>query len=252
MNLAFLLAGGTLLVGLGLGYVLGRRGGRKSSADGPEQPATPGRLPASPFPLGLLAGFASVALVGAVVFWLQPGGAAETVETTAPSAVMPAAEAPASSTPFPHEQQGALSPALAERDRYLTANPEDIEARRQMALLLLSEERHMDALGQADQILARAPGDPTALYVQGVVRLKMGQRSRGTELLEQALASDPRHVHSLIALATVHLQDGNQAEAVGVLERALEAAGGKHPGIEKKLAEARAAVAGSSAPPGSV
>lgn len=213
-----------LLVGAILGYFLGRR--RPS-----QQPS-----PRSPFGIGLLAGGAFAVLAGAI-FWMSRPGPEEAPAVADTPVVAPATE--------PHQTAGALSPALAARDQYLVENPDDLDARREMALLLVAEERHMDALGQADRILERSPGDPTALYVQGVVRLTMGQRDSGKGLLEQALASDPRHIHSLIALGTVHLQDGDGENAVAVLERALEAAGGRHEGIQAKLSQARAMSGGS-------
>ena len=233
---AWLVAGLALLLGAAGGYLLGRRSGR--------EPAVGERAPLGPMPLGLLAGAVFAALVGGGFLWLsdsEPNRALEAAHPapmSSPPATAPSPPATGSSPPA--TGSSGLSPALAELDSHILANPEDLGARREMALMLLSEQRFMDALGQTDQILARQPHDPTALYVQAVVRLNMGQRERGRMLLEQAIDSDPRHVHALIALGRFHLQEGQTGEALSVLETALDAAGGNHSGIERMIAEAGA------------
>ncbi len=220
-----------LLVGTGFGYLLGRSSSRASR----REPTAAGSSSRSglfgPLPMGIAAGALCALIVGGLWIWnadVNPvlSGSTEPVEPAGPSMPLP-------------RQEGSGG-SLEERDRYVLANPDDLAARREMALILLSEERFMDAMGQADQILERQPDDPTAFYVQGVVRLTMGQRGRGRELLERAIELDPQHLHSLIALGRLHLQEGRSDQAIAAWRTALEAAGGRHAGIEKMLAEAGA------------
>lgn len=225
----WLVAALALVLGVAGGYLLGRRASRE---------VAPGRrLRLGPMPLGLLSGVAFAALLGGGLLWLDGRSSERPSEAATPGTPPRGPSAMPDDHP-PVGDSGGLSPALAELDRHILANPEDLDARREMALMLLSEQRFMDALGQSDQVLAREPRDPTAFYVKGVVRLNMGQRELGRSLLEQAIESDPAHVHALIALGRFHLQEGQRGEALSVLETALEAAGGSHPGIERMIAEA--------------
>ncbi|MBZ0114252.1 MAG: hypothetical protein K8J08_17450, partial [Thermoanaerobaculia bacterium] len=85
------------------------------------------------------------------------------------------------------------------------------------------------------KILEIAPNDPDGLYVQGVVRLKMGQAGRSMDLLERLLVEYPDHVGALVTLGKAQQRAGLQSEAIETWRHGLEAAGGRHLELETLL-----------------
>jgi cytochrome c-type biogenesis protein CcmH len=219
-------------------------GARRLERTEPERPAEEEPAPAAaasasqarPFVLGFAYGIGLILVVGALIYW-----AVRDAKPTDDGQPAPMAGA---QTDDPHADLADLSPEAAAMMQALTArlqaNPGDVDARRELALLLLSIGRFFEAFEEAETVLAAVPEDSGALYVQAVVRLTMGQIEPGTELLERALASNPRHLESLIARGIVHLQSGDQAQALALWERGLEEAGGEHQGLERLIAMTRA------------
>lgn len=190
------------------------------------------------FRTGFAYGAALFGLVGVLTFWAlrdaRPRG--DGPMTGGDSVRM--GRPPAPPTAAADTDQG-LAGRIRSLDDHIVANPEDLEARRELGYVLLSAGRFFDADGQAGQILARSPGDVDALYIQGVARLSMGDREAGRRRLEEVVAAEPGHVHALVALGTVHLQGGDRDTAIAAWEQALAATGGAHPGLERLIARAR-------------
>jgi Flp pilus assembly protein TadD len=152
-------------------------------------------------------------------------------ESTAPIAGQPQHEA----DPLPPET-AAQATALRAR---LTANPADLSAAKQLAFLLLVNGQFVDAFEHSKTILELSPDDPDGLYVQGVVRTRMGQTGQAIELLDRVLAQYPDHLLALTARGTALQKAGDTAAAIASWESALAVAGGRHPEIERLLQEAR-------------
>ncbi len=206
-----------------------------AAADAPPAPAPPA-VGGRSFAAGFLYGAGLFLLLGALVYWALRDAAPR------PEEGMSAPVSTAQERPHPETDQlpPELSARIAELERLLAADPDDLSARKEIAYLMLDSGQFFEAFKRADEVLGRRPEDPDALYIQGIVRLTMGQRDAGAELVGRALAADPEHVPSLIARGILRLQEGDRERAVAAWERGLAAAGGRHPGLERLLAETRA------------
>ncbi len=221
---------------------LDRVGARLEKTPGKKRKAEPpaaGRRAAAggrSFAAGFLYGGGLFLLLGVLVYWALRDAAPRPDEPGAPMAV--SAEEP------PHPDTEGLPPELAARvselEGLLAARPDELAARKELAYLMLDSGQFFEAFKQADEVLVRSQEDPDGLYIQGIVRLTMGQRDLGAELVGRALAAEPEHVPSLIARGILRLQDGDRESAISTWEAGLAAAGGSHTGLERLLAETRA------------
>ena len=57
----------------------------------------------------------------------------------------------------------------------------------------------MEAFEQARELQKQAPNDPDGLFVEGVVRLAMGQWPLTVQLMDGVLAQHPDHVLAALA-----------------------------------------------------
>lgn len=205
--------------------------------EGQETAAAPVHSPARFYLIGFSYGAGAIALVGALIYWAvrdaQPRPEMQGAPMSSP--------APAPDQPHP---QGDLPADVANQivslDNYILSNPEDLEARKELGYILLGAGRYVDAFGQGGQILERDSRDPDGLYMQGVVRLTMGQVDQAQTLLQAAITSDPSHVDSLTALGVIKLRTGDTPGAIELWKRSLAALGGSQPTIERMIAAAEA------------
>ncbi len=221
--------------------LLGRRGpaaapARKRGRDAakPARASAPG---GRSFVTGFLYGAGLFALLGALLYWALRDAQPKPPEA-APAPPVQSAGAPDEHPAGPQVPSEVVE-QLRALDNFILANPENLEARRDMAYLLLSAGQLFDAFGQADQILRRRAEDPDALYIQSMVRLAMGNGEQAMSLLQRALAADPAHVDSLVAMGLFRLREGEYGPAIELWERGLEAVGGEHPELGRLLAMAR-------------
>jgi tetratricopeptide (TPR) repeat protein len=190
-----------------------------------------------PMLAGFLGGAAMAGLVGLLIYFAVRDAKPE---AGSPAAAPPAASAPASRSEHPAaelspEAQARLD-ALRQR---VAAEPGDLVARKQLALALLASEQFFEAFQISDEILAERPDDPDGLYVQGMVRMTMGQDDVALAMLDRVLDRYPNHVLALAGRGMILMRGGDRDAAVIAWERALEAAGGSHPDLEQLLAMAR-------------
>ncbi len=212
--------------------------GKKGEAPAAPAAAAPAAAGGRSFAAGFLYGAGLFLLLAVLVYWALRDAAPRPEEGMAAPAPAAGAVEP------PHPDTSQLPPELAARiadlERLLASDPDDLGARKEIAYLMLDSGQFFEAFKQADEVLGRRQEDPDGLYIQGIVRLTMGQRDSGAELVGRALASDPEHVPSLIARGILRLQEGDRESALAAWERGLAAAGGRHPGLERLLAETRA------------
>jgi tetratricopeptide (TPR) repeat protein len=203
------------------------------STSAPHTTAKPSQRPARiGFGIGVL-----VAVAGFGVL-VSPGDGAETPpETTAfsptPAAVPKAAAVPQHATgrPLDAETQARVT-ALQQR---IGAATDNLSARKELAVMFMGNAQLLPAFEQASEILKIDPQDPDALYVHGVVRLRMGQGARAIQLLDRLLADHPIHIPALIARGKAQRRIGDEAGARRSWLQALSAAGGQHPEVENLL-----------------
>ena len=237
-----------LALGLGCGWLAAwrlRSGSRPSEAR--IRPAI-GRILSS----GFLYGFATATMLAGLLFWVardaRPSDDEAMPATAGQGAASPVRATPAANASIRevagHGDPAALSPAAAARleplRARLEADPADLGARKQLAVVLLAEKRLVEAFEEAEAVLRLKPADPDGLYVQGVVRLAMGQGRQAVALLDQVLAQYPEHVAALVARGKAHTKSQNIPMAIASWERGLLAAGGRHAELERLLARARA------------
>jgi tetratricopeptide (TPR) repeat protein len=144
------------------------------------------------------------------------------------------------SAAVPDAEEARLREALAR-------NPDDIEARLELARLYLSRQDMMAVFGETKYVLERHPGHPQALGYQALVRLAMGQADVAVGMLKQALAAAPDYFEGYVHLMLVYVRMGRPSDA----EAAVEEAAGRFPQQAERLrallAEMKAQVPPASA-----
>lgn len=136
----------------------------------------------------------------------------------------------------PAAAQGEMAGGASEADlntarSRVERNPNDLQARLDLAYVQLTRRELMQVFEQTQFVLEREPDNARALSYQALVRLAMGQADASLEMLKRAIASDPDLLDSWIHLALVHTQMGNFAEATGAMNEAMR----RHPEESARL-----------------
>jgi tetratricopeptide (TPR) repeat protein len=230
----------------GAGGKARRAGQKRSKVTSKGGVAAPGRPATSaqprsfsarhPLVSGFVLGAGMVAVVGILIFWAMR----DTGGTAAPPAAAPGDE--------PHIEMGGLPPeAQAELEALearLAEAPDDTRARKQLAILLLEYQQYFPAFQEAQKLLVADPSDIDGLFVEGVVRLQIGQLDAALARLDEVLQLYPDHVQALAWRGVILYQTGEVNAAVESWERGIEAAGGQHPELEEMVTAALAEEAG--------
>ncbi len=107
----------------------------------------------------------------------------------------------------------------------ISANPANLTARRDLAVLLLDRLRPRAARTLLEEALERAPNDAELLYLTGVARYRSGDAAGALEPLVRAVDVDPRvrfgEPYRIAALALLELERWDEAE--DALERYTDA-----------------------------
>jgi cytochrome c-type biogenesis protein CcmH len=127
-------------------------------------------------------------------------------------------------------------------------NPEDLDARLDLARLHLGRREMMAVWEETQFVLKRSPGHPRALAYQALVRLAMGQADVAESLLTQAIASAPDLIEARLHLALVYADTGRVPEAEKVIAEALRRFPEHKEGLERVARELRARAADAPSP----
>jgi cytochrome c-type biogenesis protein CcmH len=204
-------------------------------------PARGGKHPAL---VGFVAGMAVVVLIGSLVYLaVRDSGAGG---MTAPAGGGGTAEQPhpeASSLPADVRRN------LEQLEAAAAAAPNDLLARKRLALARLDAGLYFEAFSDAEAILASRPEDPDGLFIQGVVSLSMGRAAESLELLDRVLVRYPQHLQAMIYRGLALARTSEMGQATATWEMALEMAGGSHPDIEMLLEQARSQPPPMATPP---
>jgi tetratricopeptide (TPR) repeat protein len=199
-----------------------------------DRPARKSRLAA-----GFAAGVVAAAGTGFLAAWILGRPSEEPAGGKRGGAGAPTADQA-------HAAAGEVAPEAAARIAELEARVRqdegDATARRELAVLLVENERWVDSFAHARELLRAEADDPDGLYVSGVVRLRMGQNQEGVELLDRLLAAHPDHAEAWLAKGLGLLRSGDSEGAVAAWQQGLSAAGGSHAELERMLAVSRAAL----------
>lgn len=128
---------------------------------------------------------------------------------------------------------GASDAELTAARSRVQSNPNDLQARLELAYLFLTRRELMQVFEQTQFVLEREPKNARALSYQALVRLAMGQPEMSLDMLKRAIASEPDLLDAWIHLALVHTQMGNFAEATRAMNEAMK----RHPEEAARLTE---------------
>jgi tetratricopeptide (TPR) repeat protein len=129
----------------------------------------------------------------------------------------------------------------------LKANPDDLDARLDLAMLHLRKRELMAVWEETQYVLGKQPGHPRALSYQALVRLAMGQGDVAERMLKQALATDPNLFEAYLHLALVETRLGRDQEAQAAIDEASRRFPERAQALARVLPEIRGA-AGAQGP----
>lgn len=192
-----------------------------------------------PFLVGTAFGLGMAAIVGLLIYWAVVDAKPDPQRGMGMGA--PAPGAASQEVPHPEaEMPPELAAMVADLEAQLETDPDDVGARKQLAIRLLEGGQLMPAFEASQELLRRVPEDPDGLYVEAQVRLRMGQFEQVVDLLDRVLERFPEHIRARVARGLAQYQLGNFQAAIEDWEDSLERIEGGHPEIEQMLADARA------------
>jgi len=101
-------------------------------------------------------------------------------------------------------------------------NPDDVEARLELAKAYLDRENLIGVFEQTQAILQKTPGDPRAQTYQAIVRVAMGQLEAARTLLDAATKHDPALTEAWVALAWLNTREGKSEDATAAIREAIK------------------------------
>ena len=174
---------------------------------------------------GFLWGFASIAVLGGIAWFVTEKATPRTESMTGGGAPMTS-----SAQQAPPQQ---ADPAMQQAEAAVAKSPDDLGMRDELAKAYLERENLMKVFEHTAYVLKRAPNDARALTYQALVRVSMGQSDGAVEMLQRAVKSDPDLTDAYVALAWANMQGGKTSEAEGLIAEA----GRRHPDQKAKLDE---------------
>jgi tetratricopeptide (TPR) repeat protein len=111
-------------------------------------------------------------------------------------------------------------PEVKQLQEAVARNPEDLDARLELAQAYLARRELMKVFDETQAILTRSPGHPRALAYQALVRLAMGQAGEAEKMLKQAMTTAPDLLEPRLHLALVYARTGRMEMADAVLDEA--------------------------------
>lgn len=216
----------------------------KPAAPDRAQATTPAARVRSAAVIGFLSGFATAALVGILFYWADRDAKPRPMDEQQAARPVQGGEEPHGDATLPP----MVASQVAALEAQIGSDPDDLDARKQLALTLLSADQFVPAFGQASEVLQRSPGDPDAIFVHGVVRVAMGQNPEGIRLLDEVLESYPQHVYALLYKGIAQVRLGQQEAALATWREGIAQAGGSQPEIEGLMAELEQRMQGGGAP----
>lgn len=125
-------------------------------------------------------------------------------------------------TPGASQSPPAVDASEARLRAALQRNPDDLEARLDLARLYLGRQDMMAVFNETKYVLERSPGQPRALGYQALVRLAMGQSQLALDMLKQTQRSSPDYFEGYIHLMLVYVRMGRTADADATLADATQ------------------------------
>ena len=127
--------------------------------------------------------------------------------------------------------------------RLIEANPANVTARRDLAMMYLEQRRPGAALEKIEEALTRFPTDAELLFLKGVAHHMRGEYVRATQPLVDAVQTDPRlrFGEPYLLAGDCLLELGKHEEAIDAYDRFLSIQSSSLEGHVKKARAHRAA-----------
>ncbi len=218
-----------------------KKGRRRVPAEKPaaEAAATPvsavSGLASRPGLRGFLWGFGSVGVLALMVFL-----ALRAAQHRAQGGSLTGDTAPPGKTTTAADGESRIRAAIAR-------NPDDHEARLDLARHLLSKRDLRAVWDETQHVLARSPGHPRALAYQAMVRLATGQADLAESMLKQALAAAPDLLEAHLHLAYVYARTGRTKQAEATIAEASRRFPSEAQRLEVALAQLKETVSRAGA-----
>jgi Flp pilus assembly protein TadD len=149
---------------------------------------------------------------------------------------------PGSSTPAGSSRDTPAAPTGAEKDLQaaIARNPEDVEARLELARAYLKRRNLKEAWRETKEALRLSPGDARALTYEGLIRLNAGQPEAAVRPLKAAIEKNPDLIEPRLQLAYAYIQLSRPAEADATIAAAAERFPNKSDSIHRLAVKMRA------------
>lgn len=154
-------------------------------------------------------------------------------------------------TPSMASNAGPMDPEEARAKAAVDKNPDDIEARLDLARVYLGRQDMMGVWNETQFVLARNPRHPQALSYQALVRLAMGQSDLALDMMKRALATAPDFLDGYVHIALVYVRTGKAKEAEAAIAEATRRFPDQKEMLQRVLAEMKAQTPAETGPPAS-
>jgi len=175
---------------------------------------------------GFAWGAASIAILGGIAWFVTQSAKPKNEAGMQQASAMAAPQTQSAQAP-------SNDPVVLNLEASVKKNPDDLNARIELAKAYLDRENAMGTYEQTQYILERSPKDPKALTYQAIVRIAMGQADQARQMLETASKEDPKLLDASVALAWAYTVGGRNDDA----ERVMTAAAKQHPEEKQRLDE---------------
>ena len=130
-------------------------------------------------------------------------------------------------------QRPPTDPAVLQAEAAVKAQPDNLDARVELARQYLEHDNLMGVFDQTQLVLQKSPDDARAMTYQAIVRMAMGQAPLALEMLQKATKKDPQFIDGWVALGWVNAQQGKMKEAQAAIDEAIK----QHPEEKARLTD---------------
>ena len=142
------------------------------------------------------------------------------------------------------QQAEQPDPLLAQLLATVQREPNNIEARNDLAQAYFERDNLMAVFEQTKIVLEQKPDDSRALTFQALVRVSMGEIETAEKMLLQASKTDPTNLDTWMALAWVYTQQNKIKEADAMIAEAARQSPPDKERLEQVFAQMKAQAAG--------
>ncbi len=106
--------------------------------------------------------------------------------------------------------------------KVLEKNPEDLEAKTRLGLILVNSPQPMQGIMMVREVLEQEPENEFALFNMGLLSIESRQFPRAVEYFERYQVVNPENEEGQLYLAISYLESGNNAKALETFSRLRE------------------------------